>query len=125
MKKFICVAAVFSLAGCGEQYGESTGEGVMLPGIYQVTQPDGTVTRMVFKKDGDYFDMADNTPKPVDEGKWKRDGEQLCFISVHIDATHCFTEQARGDDGSFTLTGEGDRVSEFRPVAVPGLEPGS
>lgn len=125
MKRFVCVAAVAALAGCGEPYGESTGKGVMRPGIYQVTQPDGTVTRMVFKKEGDYFDMADNKPKPIDEGKWKRDGQQLCFKSVHADATHCFIEEARGDDGGFVLTTKDSRVSEFRPVAVPGLDSGS
>ena len=69
--------------------------------------------------------MADKTQQPVEEGKWKRDGEQLGFRAGHIDATHCYTEQGRGDDGSCTLTGEGERVAELRPVAVRGREPGS
>ncbi len=65
--------------------------------------------------------MADNTPQPVDEGKWRRDGNQLCFESVNAETAYCFVEQAFGEDGSFTLTGEEGQVSEFLPEAVPGL----
>lgn len=40
-----------------------------MSGIYEVTQREGTVGRMVFHDNGDYFDMADNTSQPIDERK--------------------------------------------------------
>ncbi len=117
MRLQIALGALLSLAGCGEQYGVDTGEGPMQPGIYEATQPDGTVTRMVFKKDGDYADMADNVPKPIDQGKWRRQDGKLCLKSDVSKTESCFPEKAEGDDGSFTMT-LGDVVGRFRPIAL-------
>ena len=91
------------LAGCGD----AQGEGPMKPGIYAFEAPDGSRHRMVFGKDGAYSDMLDNQPKPVGQGTWFRRGGQLCLKSDKTGTDLCLDEKARGDDGSFTLSGNG------------------
>lgn len=99
------------LAGCGGQP-----EGPMVPGIYEATQPDGTVTRMVFSNDGTYADMADNIPQPVDSGRWWRRDGQLCFESVNATGSFCFSEAAGEREGSFTLTGDEGQTTRFQSI---------
>lgn len=79
----------------------------MKPGIYAYEGPDGSKHRMVFGKDGTYADMEDNQPKPVEEGEWFRRDGQLCLQSGQTKTELCLEEKAVGDDGSFSLSGNG------------------
>lgn len=91
------------LAGCGND----RGEGPMEPGIYAYEGPDGSKHRMVFGKDGTYSDMQDNVPKPVEQGEWFRRDAQLCMKSEQTGAELCLDEKAMGDEGDFSLAGNG------------------
>ncbi|RIV77946.1 hypothetical protein [Pelagerythrobacter aerophilus] len=88
------------LAGCG-----NSPEGPMKPGIYAYEAPDGSTHRMVFQE-STYADMADNVPKPVEEGTWKRRDAQLCMTSAASGAELCFDEKAEAD-GGFSLSANG------------------
>ena len=106
MHQFSSASAVLLavlLAGCGD----AQGEGPMKPGIYAFEAPDGSRHRMVFGKDGTYSDMVDNQPKPAGQGKWFRRSGQLCLKPDNTGNDLCLEEKARGDDGSFTMSGNG------------------
>lgn len=105
MQKFLMGSFLLStalLAGCGNEQGD----GPMKPGIYAYEAPDGSAHRMIFSEDGTYSDMADNVPKPVEQGKWLRRDGQLCLESGNTGTSLCLEEKA-GEDGGFSLTGNG------------------
>lgn len=90
------------LAGCGNEHGEEP----VKPGIYAYEGPDGVRHRMIFSEDGTYSDMADNLPKPVEQGEWfLRDGE-LCLTASDTGTALCLKESAEAN-GGFSLSGNG------------------
>ena len=99
-----------TLAGCGNEQSE----GPVKPGIYAYEAPDGSRHRMVFQ-DSTYADMADNVPKPVEEGTWQRRDGQLCMTSGATGSELCFDEKAEAD-GGFSLTANG-MTTHFSLVA--------
>jgi len=104
LRKFLIGSLLLSttlLAGCGNEQGE----GPMKPGIYAYEAPDGSKHRMVFQE-STYADMADNVPKPVEEGTWRRRDGQLCMTSDATGAELCLNEKAEPDEG-FSLSGNG------------------
>lgn len=105
MQKFLMGSLLLStalLAGCGNEQGD----GPMKPGIYAYEAPDGSAHRMIFSEDGTYSDVADNVPKPVEQGKWLRRDGQFCLESGNTGTSLCLEEKA-GEDGGFSLTGNG------------------
>ncbi|MBN8552247.1 MAG: hypothetical protein J0L52_05075 [Caulobacterales bacterium] len=94
------------LAACGPAVGANSGDGPAQSGIYAYTMPDGTEGSMVLHSNGDYAQMVDNEPLPIEQGTWRRHDGQFC-LDDGAGAEACFDEAAVGADG-FSLTRPGD-----------------
>lgn len=102
-----------TLTGCSDKQGE----GPMKPGIYTVDGGvDGAGDRMVFTDDGRYSQMADNKPKPEDQGNWERRDGKFCMKSDK-GTEGCFEEKAVGNAGDFSLSLNG-QTATFRAASA-------
>jgi len=72
--------------------------------------------RMIFSEDGAYSDMADNVPKPVDQGQWLRRDEDFSTKSGNTGAKLC-RERRAGEEGGFSLSRDGTTThSSLKPA---------
>ncbi len=113
MKKLIALAAVATLAACGERAeeapapAETTAEATAAAaddptGTYSVKMADGTTGTTVINADGTYVDTgADGTQE---RGTFVRRNGQDCFDPEGDEPEECFTVSAPNPDGSFTAT---------------------
>lgn len=106
------------LSACGPAVGTKSGDGPAQPGIYAYTMPDGTEGAMVLHDNGDYAQMIDNEPRPIEEGVWRRHNGQFC-LDDGVGADACFDEAAVGADG-FSLTRPGDSQPLVFTLRVAG-----
>ena len=74
------------------------------PGLFEVTQKNGTKGQSRLNADGTYTDM-DAKGKVTAKGTWDVTGGKTCF-HPEGKAADCYTETAPGPDGSFTATSE-------------------
>lgn len=93
------------LSACGPADGVRSGDGPAQPGIYAYTMPDGAAGSLMLHGNGDYAQMIDNAPRPIEEGTWRRRDGQFCLDDGE-GADACFAEEAVGEDG-FSLTPPG------------------
>ena len=93
----VCLAAS-ALIACGPAVGDKSGDGPAQSGIYAYTMPDGTEGAMVIHGDGNYAQMLDDVPEPIEQGTWRRENDRFCLDDGQgPDA--CFIERAVGTDG--------------------------
>ena len=74
------------------------------PGLFEVTQKNGTKGQSRLNADGTYTDM-DAKGKVTAKGTWDVTGGKTCF-HPEGKAADCYTETAPGPDGSFTATSD-------------------
>lgn len=112
MKKIFLLAGVAALAACGGNEAPAEDD-VAAPepmavtytdvGTWDITDPDGNVARTQLNADGTYVDIVDGDESGG--GKWRRDGDQLCFDGDAADQEEaCWTTSAPNADGTFTAT---------------------
>lgn len=113
MKTLIALAAVATLAACGERAAEApapaeTTAAAAMPaeddpaGTYEVKTADGGMGRTTINADGTYVDVgADGTEE---RGTFTRANGQDCFDPDGDAPAECWTVTPPGADGSFTAT---------------------
>jgi len=116
MKKLIALAAIATLAACGDRTEEApvaedtaaTAEATTAAmtddpaGTYTVKMADGTTGTTVINADGTYVD-TDKDGKQV-KGKFARRDGKDCFDPDGDEAEMCWTVGTPNADGSFTAT---------------------
>lgn len=84
------------------------------PGTYEVTGPDGkTANVTTINADGTYTEDDPKGTRIAGIVRFK-DGK-TCFDPSGAAAEECYTESARGPDGSFTATGADGATVTVRP----------
>jgi hypothetical protein len=113
MKKLIALAAIATLAACGERAEEApapvdTTAAAAMPaetdpaGTYDVKMADGTMGKTTINADGTYVDIgADGTEE---RGTFTRANGQDCFDPEGDAPAVCWTVGPPAADGSFTAT---------------------
>jgi len=112
MKKLIALAAIATLAACGDRAEETaapaaTAEATTaaaddMTGAYDVKMADGTMVKTTINADGTYVDTgADGTEV---RGMFTRANGQDCFDPEGDDPAECWTVSTPAADGSFTAT---------------------
>ena len=129
MNKFVLLASVALLASCGAKKddaaaGTATDAAMATeaatapvvsatPGVYDVTNPDGTKSMDALMDDGTYV-SRDSAGKVSDKGTWASKDGKTCF-TPQGKAEACYTEGARAADGSFSATGADGKVTQVAP----------
>lgn len=80
--------------------GAATGD---MSGTYEVTMADGTVMMETVNTDGTYVDTQDG--EEVDRGRWRADGNRMCYDPDGADPEACYSSTAPAADGSFRVIG--------------------
>lgn len=114
MKKLIALAAIATLAACGERAEETpapadtaTAEATTaatddMSGVYDVKMADGSVLKSTINADGTYVDVAADGTET--RGTFTRANGQDCFDPEGDEPAECWTVAAPNADGSFTAT---------------------
>ena len=114
MKKLIALAAIATLAACGERAEEAAPVETAAPeataaavaddptGTYTVKMADGTTGTTVINADGTYVD-TDKDGKEIRGTFARRDGKD-CFDPEGDDPEECWTVAPAAADGSFVAT---------------------
>ena len=114
MKKLIALAAIATLAACGERAEEATPVDTATAeattaamtddpaGTYTVTMADGTTGTTVISADGTYVD-TDKDGKQIKGTFARRDGKD-CFDPEGDDPEECWSVGTPNSDGSFVAT---------------------
>ena len=84
-------------------------------GSYDVTGPDGTQSVETLMADGTYV-ARDKSDKVVEKGTWAVKDGKTCF-TPEGKTEQCYSESARGADGSFDATGPDGKVTKVKPHA--------
>ena len=127
MKKLIAIAAIGTLAACGNPAEEAddpivaetpaatTGATNEMTGTYEVTMTDGTVVTQTLRSDGTYSDVANG--EVTETGTWRANGEQMCYDPEGDGAEQCYMGGQPGADGSFEVRDdEGNVTSTVRRI---------
>lgn len=127
MKHFVIVAGALLLTACGakneaaldatEAATVAATEAAAIPtaGSYDVVGPDGIARSTDLNADGSYADK-DAAGKVVVTGTWAIKDGKTCFLPEGK-AEECYTESARGPDGSFSATDAKGTVTKVKPKA--------
>ena len=140
MKKLLVLTTALALAACGQRTETATeatpaAAGATMAeapspasnqaptgnmaGKYEVTMADGKVMTETINADGTYVDLMDGKET---RGRWRMDGARSCFDPDGAEAEQCYTSEAPGADGSFTVTGPDGAKTTVRKVgAAPSM----
>ena len=124
MKKIFAVASVVALAACAEAEApspeeeapvEEMAQSAVVPGNYEITWPDGTVSSTTIGEDGTFTGV--NAEGEEGSGTVADVDGKACFDFPDDDQDAlCWTAGEPGEDGSFTSTADDGTVVSVRPV---------
>lgn len=124
MKKWIALVSVAALAACAEAEApapeaaeeavEEVAESVVVPGTYEVTYPDGSVTTTTINDDGTF--SGSNAEGEASGTVAEVDGKACFDVEGDDEGAVCWTAGEQGEDGSFTSTADDGTVVTVKPV---------
>lgn len=125
MRNLAMAMAALTMAGCASEPAEEpagqqesmTANGTVA-GTYEVSGSDGTVSIVTLNADGTYSQI---TPEGTDaaDGTFEVVDGKTCFKQHIIGAEPlCYTESARGEDGSYIATPDGGEPLNVTPVVA-------
>ncbi len=124
MKKWIALISVAALAACAEAEApapevdeavEEVAESAVIPGTYEVSWPDGTVTTTTITDDGTF--ETTNGEESQSGTVVDMDGK-ACFDAEGDDeGAVCWTAGEQAEDGSFSSTADDGTIVTVKPVS--------
>lgn len=136
MRTAIALTAIIALVGCSRQDapaevapGTPSDESALanVSGTYKIVLADGTVMIETIGVDGTYIDATADGAE-TERGRWRQQGEAICFDPDGEEPEACYAGGAPGPDGSFeikdttgSVTSSVSRIGPISPSAPAGI----